>query len=259
MRDALNNAVNSVKDRLPKRWALVLAGGGLFLAGLLIGGLTSGNLFAFAATGSSAHTNIHTNGIAAAAATPGVSTQDIAKYCQTYEQTVASELHVSTEALEKANADGLQAVLDDLQKDGKITTEQKTAIEQKLALIKSQPCQNLAQLKGSGGPSAAQQQALTTARTAILNAVASALNLSPSTLQGDLTAGQTILALAQTQHVALDTVNSAYLNAVKAQLAQAVSSHMLTQPQSDLAYGAIQQAVAAGRYPLLEKGVGLSA
>ncbi|HEV2460515.1 MAG TPA: hypothetical protein VGS80_19345, partial [Ktedonobacterales bacterium] len=50
------------------------------------------------------------------------------------------------------------------------------------------------------------------------------------------------------------TVSTAYLNAVKSALASAVSSHTITQTQSDALYAKVQQAVASGHYPLLERG-----
>lgn len=240
MRDAMN--------RLPRRWALVLGAAGLFLAGLLIGGLSSGVLGAFAATGQQSHAAAK-----AAATKPPFDPRDAARYCQIYEQKVIEETGLSAATLEKANADGLQAVLDQMEKDGKITGAQKAQLQQALAQLRSQPCQNLANLK-AGTPTTAQKQALTDARASIVAAVAGALKLPVATLEADLKAGQTVTSLAKAQGVALDTVKGAYLDAAKAQLAKAVSGGTITQGQSDLAYGALQNAVAAGHFPLLEQG-----
>ncbi len=239
---------------LPTRWALALAGAGIFLAGLLLGSLTSGgSLFAFAASNTSSHASAQLT-TAQATKTPALSTQDATRYCQLYEQTVEQETGLKADQLEKANYDGLVAVLDQMVKDSKITAAQETQIKAQLAQLQSAPCQHLDQLGKGATPTAAQQQALANARSAIVAAVARALNLSPAALQSDLTAGQTVSAIASAQHVSLATVNSAYLGAVSDQLKAAVTSGAITQGQSDQLSAVIQQAVAAGHYPFLEGG-----
>jgi hypothetical protein len=138
-----------------------------------------------------------------------------------------------------------------------MTAAQETQIKAQLDQLKSAPCQHLGQL-GQGGPgmapTAAQQQALTNARGSIVAAVATTLHLTPAALQSDLASGQTIPAIAAAQHVALDAVNQTYLAAVQGQLAQAVKSGLVTQAQADQASAMIQGMVAAGHYPLLERG-----
>lgn len=242
--------------KLPQNWVLALGAAGIFLAGLLIGTLASGgNLFAFAATRSPATTTTQ-HVTVQSAGTPALSPQDAQRYCQLYEDTIVKETGVSADQLEKANADALQAVLDQMVADGKITKAQETQIEQQLAQLRSQPCQHLSQLGKGAAPSASQQQLLTSARGAIVAAVATSLNLAPDKLQSDLTAGQSVPAIAQAQGVGLDKVNTAYLGAVQAQLSAAVKSGLITQGQSDQLYSAIQTAVAAGHYPLLEGRMG---
>ncbi len=235
---------------LPNRWILALAGAGIFLAGLLIGTLSSGGSL-FAASSSPSHATAQR---VAASATPALSPQDAARYCATYEQTVEQETGLSAATLEKANYDGLVAVLDQMVKDGKMTAPQEAQIKQQLDQLKTAPCDHLTQLGKGAAPTAAQQQALANARSAIVAAVANALHLTPDALQTDLKSGQTIPAIASAQHVSLDTVNKAYLDAVNAQLTQAVKSGLATQGQADQLNAMIQQAVAAGHYPLLEGG-----
>jgi hypothetical protein len=237
---------------LPNRWILALAGAGIFLAGLLIGTLSSGGSL-FAASSSPSHASAQ-NATAHAAATPGLGAQDAARYCATYEQTVEQETGLSAATLEKANYDGLVAVLDQMVKDGKMTADQEAQIKQQLDQLKSAPCDHLAQLGKGAAPTSAQQQALTNARSAIVAAVANALHLTPDALQADLKAGQTIPAIATAQHVSLDTVNTAYLDAVDAQIDTAVNNKLLTTPQAGQLKSMIAQAVAAGHYPLLEGG-----
>jgi hypothetical protein len=241
--------------RRPQPWIFALAGAGIFLAGLLIGSLTSnGGVFAFAA-GSTSNKAAAQQASAQATKTPIVSPADAARYCAIYEHQVEQDTGLSASQLETANYDGLVAVLDQMVTDHKITAQQEAQIKAQLAQIKSAPCQNLTNLGKGAGPTAAQQQALASARSAIVAAVAHALNLTPDALQSDLKSGQTIPAIASAQHVALDSVNSAYLSAVGDQLKAAVSSGQVTQAQSDQLSTMIQAAVAAGHYPLLESGI----
>ena len=220
-----------------KRVLFGLAGGGIFAAGLLIGMLTNG-FSVFASSGSPANTT---------------TTSANGNYCQLYAQTLAHDLHVSTTQLQQANQDALQKVIDQMAADGTINATQKAKLEANLQKLSQRPCAFVGRF-GRSAPGARYAQALAGARTQIESAVAGALRLPATTLDSDLASGQTISQIATAQHVALSTVNTAYLNAVKAALASAVSSHTITQPQSDTIYTKVQQAVASGHYPLLERG-----
>ncbi|HEX8983433.1 MAG TPA: hypothetical protein VF792_11715 [Ktedonobacterales bacterium] len=217
-------------------------GGGLLLAvGLMIGVILGPSLQALA------------NGSHASAATANPAADP---YCQLYEQTVMHDLGVSQSQLESANKDGMQAVINKLYADKKITQAQKAQAEQQLSQYASNPCVALKTLgkhgagAGFGGPN--NTAAFGAARTAVVSAVASALHLTPATLEADLNNHQTIAQITTAQGVSKSSVDDAYLSAVKSQLATAVSKNELTQAQSDMAYSALQQAVANGRYPLLD-------
>lgn len=94
---------------------------------------------------------------------------------------------------------------------------------------------------------------------AVTTAVAQALGISSDTLTGDLQQGMTVAEIAAAQNVSIDTVNTAYLNAVKARFDSAVSSGTFTQAQADQIYSLQQQQVANGQYPLLTSGSGATA
>jgi hypothetical protein len=198
----------------------------------------------------------------ASAATAASATPSAGVYCQLYEQTVIKDLGVSQSKLESANKDALQAVINQMYKDGKITQAQQAQAEQQLTEYANNPCAALAALakhKGAAmsGPNAA---AVSGARSAIVNAVAGALHLTPSALQTDLQSGKTVAELTSAQGVSKSAVDTAYLAAVHDQLATAVSNGTLTSAQSDMAESALKQAVAAGHYPLLDgKGAGMGA
>ncbi len=68
---------------------------------------------------------------------------------------------------------------------------------------------------------------------ALLESAAKALNLSLIELDKQLRSGQTITSLATTQKVNLETVKTAVLTNLKAQLADAVKAGTITQAQAD--------------------------
>jgi hypothetical protein len=221
-----------------KNVLLGVAGGVLLVVGVLAGMILGDNIRALAAS----------NNNATAKATPG----NRASYCQLYIQTLANDLGVTTDKLKSANQDAAQKVINQLASDGKITAAQKAELTQALQKYGSNPCA-FVNMHGTGkGLGDHLQQALAPARAAVQSAVAGALKISPSTLQSDLADGQTIPQIAAAQKVNLSDVNTAYLNAVKSRLGNAVSAGTITQEQSDAVYSRVQQAVQKGNYPLLD-------
>ena len=252
---------NTSSRGLPQRWVLALGATGIFLAGLALGAVGSGHVFAASQTPASSNTTaLAAQKVkAVAVGTPFLTPQEAQNYCQVYEQTVLSDLNkdgfkVSATQLEGANYDAITAVLKQMVADGKLTQAQETQIAQQLALVQSNPCQSLSQLGKGAAPNAGQQQALAGARSAVLDATAQALHLTSAQLQGDLTAGQTVAQIAASQNVPIATVNQAYLGAVGDQLKTAVANGLITQAQSDQLSELAQTAVNAGQYPLLDGG-----
>lgn len=222
---------------------LIAAGvGGIFVVGLLAGMLSSGGLPVFAAN-----------------STPRQAQATNADYCKLYEDTLAQQLGKTNAQLEAANKVAAQKVIDQMAADGKITAAQKTQLENALNQNASNPCQAIGKFIGGHGPRGGAfggefGAALKGARQDILNAVAGALHMQPADLQTALTGGKTVAQLASDQKVDVSAVQSAYIGAVKADLAKAVSAGQITQQQSDMALSAVQQAVNAGHYPLLDGG-----
>lgn len=225
-----------------KKWLLGIAGAGLLVVGMVAGIAMASNL------------NVFAGSYAPRAATPTSNA-----YCQLYLNTVASKLGKNASDLTSANQAGMQAVLDQMAKDGKITADQKTKLEQKLKDAGQNPCALLGRLgighpgRGAGGLGGA----LSGARTAIETKVAGALKISTSTLESDLKSGQTLQQIATSQKVDYATVKSAYLSAVQDQLNAAVTNKTITQEQSTAIYGKIQQAVNNNQFPLLQGGHGM--
>lgn len=216
-------------------------GGGLLLAlGLVIGIIAGPSLQALAA-----------GGRASAAKTTPTATD----YCQLYEQTVIKDLGVTQSQLESANKDALQAVITKMYADGKMTQAQKAQAEQELSQYANNPCSALkaAQQKGAAGASGSQSQAISDARTTLVAAVAGAMHTSASALQTELTSGKSVSQIITEKGASKSAVDAAYLKAAQTQLSKAVSAGSLTQSQSAMASSYLQQAVASGHYPLLDK------
>jgi hypothetical protein len=76
---------------------------------------------------------------------------------------------------------------------------------------------------------------------------AQALGISPATLLSDLQSGETVVQIAQAQHVDIATVNAAYLRGVKDSLSQFTSD----QSRIDQACQKEQQNMQNGTYDLL--------
>lgn len=230
-----------------KRALLGIGGAALLTLGLVLGIIVGPSLQALAAGG-------HPR--AAAQATPTAT-----DYCSLYIQTVSQDTGVSPSQLESANQDALQKVIDKMYADGKLTPAQKAQAEQELAEYAKNPCAAIqAAMKAhgtsAGTASSAQAQAVKDARAAIVSAVAGALNISPSALESELQAGKTVAQITSEHGAKKSAVDAAYLKAVQAQLAKAVSDGSLTQTQSDMAYSLLQQQVSGGHYPLLDAGSG---
>lgn len=229
---------------MKKRALLGAAGGLLLVIGMLVGIVFGDNLRALAAGGSSP-----------AQATAG----DQNSYCQLYIQTLASDLGVSPDKLKSANQDAAQKVINQLASDGKISAAEKNQLTQALQKYGNNPCAFVATHAARKGLRNDIQHALAPARSAVESAVANSLKISTATLESDLAAGQTIPQIATAQKVNLSDVNTAYLNAVKSQLASAVSAGTITQQQSDAIYARVQKAVQNGNYPLLSGKAGHTA
>lgn len=228
-----------------KRVALGLVGGLLLSVGLVIG----------VAAGPSLQSLIM-GGHASAAAEVTTPTPSAGAYCQLYIDTVSKDLGVKQSDLQSANKDALQAVINKMYADGKLTQTQKVQAESELAQYAGDPCaalQAIAKQKGAGIAGGASAKAMSGARTALLTAVAGALKMSSSDLQSQLSAGKTVAQVISAKGASKSAVSAAYLKAAQAQFASAVKSGAMTQSQSSMAYSFLQQAVASGHYPLLDK------
>jgi hypothetical protein len=231
-----------ITESARKHWVQALLGAGLLLVGLAAWIAIGGRLTAHAASNTIAQ--------------PAVTGQGAQKYCQTYENALASDLNVSTATLERDNLDALQKTLDAMVRDNQITSFEESQIMQLARQVGTQPCAHLnaqaLQTFLQSDPALIQQ--VLAARAALVSAVAKSLGISTDTLQSDLGRGQTVAQIAQARRVSLTSVRVAYLQAAQTYLAQAVSQGIITQAQSSAIYQALQSAVSKGAFPLLTLG-----
>lgn len=219
-----------------------LVGVGLLLVGLVGGVVLAGHMTAQAAAGTPSQ--------------PAVTGQGAQKYCQVYENALASKLGISTATLEADNLAAIQKTLDAMVADQQITGFEESQVLALAQQIGAQPCTHLTLQSVTSFLSgdAAVIAPVLAARAALVSAVATSLGITTATLQTDLAHGQTVAQIAQARKVALATVRAAYLKAAQTQLAQAVSEGLITQVQADALAKVLQAAVGKGAFPLLTLG-----
>jgi hypothetical protein len=225
------------------RILLPLVGVALLVAGM-VGGIAIGSHMTAQAAAAQRYT------VRAAANSP------LSKYCATYEQALANDLHLAPGTLEQANIDALTQVLDQMVTDGQLTKTERDQLVPLLKQIGVAPCTEIdgkAIAKYLQNDPLLAQQALA-AHAALTAAVAGALHMTPDALATALGNGKTVPQLATQQGIAIATVRAAYLSAAQSFLAQAVSSGLITQAQADSLNKLAAQAVAKDAYPLLSLG-----
>ncbi|MHB8572881.1 MAG: hypothetical protein ACYDAY_07995 [Candidatus Dormibacteria bacterium] len=186
---------------MSKRWLLVLpaAGAGLaLLAGVAV--------------------------VEAATPSPGKSSP-----AQTFLDKLAGILHLSSSQLQGDVMQARMATIDQMVKDGRITQAQGDAMKQRLQ-------------SGGGGPfgfgmgrpagAALDPALMKSLRTAEMNAVATALGLTPDTLKTDLQS-KTLADLEKSANVTDQAVRDAATAAAHTVLDPAVKAGTITQAQED--------------------------
>jgi hypothetical protein len=206
---------------------------GLLGAGALLGGALVMGVPAFAAGPGST---------AASTPTPRA-TSAPSKYCQAYEQTLASKLQVSQSDLESANQAAIQAALQQAVADGTLTQAQADAMVKRLTSNGAHLCPGFG--RAATGPN---QGAAGKIRQAVVAAVASKLGMNATTLQQQIAGGQTIVALAGQHQLSQSDLNTLILATVKSQLDSAVSAQTITSAQEQTMLDRITKQVNAGQY-----------
>lgn len=166
---------------------------------------------------------------------------DMAKYAELALQSFEGQLGLDDAKLNAAFTSSASDTLDQVVKDGVITSVQaaqintflKDGVTGLIARLKAfSPKFGLGQNRAGGRPASA---ALSPA------SLAAAMGLSSADLETDLKAGKSIADIAKERNVDLQTVKNTVLTKAKSELDAAVSGGQLTQSQADQEYQALSQ------------------
>ena len=137
---------------------------------------------------------------------------------------LAKEKNVTADQIKTAVVDAVTAQANQAVKDGKLTQTQADNIINKVKNTSADTFLNIGARKGPWGVSA----------TAVEDAVAKVLGLNNAAdLRAQIKSGKTIADLAKEKNVTADQIKTAVVDAVTAQVNQAVKDGKLTQTQAD--------------------------
>jgi hypothetical protein len=172
---------------------------------------------------------------AASAATSPTTTKNTKAhpYCTLYQQTLAKELNISVDTLRQDNKNALIAVIQQKEKDGKLTQAQATKAEQRIDKSQGNLC-NFAKKHP-------KQQLLNKYRTDILTEVAQKLQIQPAQLTAQLKAGKSLHDIASAKNISDSQLQSYITTAIKDTLQKAVTTGTITQQRANTINTFIQQ------------------
>src|SRR5712691_12691293 len=169
-------------------------------------------------------------GVAAVEAAPSPSPSASKNYAQVFVDKLAGILHLTPAQTQDALKQAQLQTVDQMLKDGRITQQQADAMKARI-----NAGQGLGFGFGAGrhGGFQADMTLMQNLKTAELNAVASALHMSPADLQSALRSGKSLTDLETQQKVSDSAVKAAMKNAAKGVLDKAVKAGTITQAQAD--------------------------
>jgi len=226
------------------------------------------------AVAASLPSNTRPGPIAGAATTPAPTAAPQAagqQACHTYLAALASRLGISVATLEQALNGAASDTIDELVTQGRLTAGQATKLKAAMASNSAAPCTaagrigpRLGGLFGLPLPFAQgwgrQPRGVGLDPTAILDTAASALKITPATLQQeleDLTKGQDLRTIAAKHNVDYATLTAAIHAGVKVELDAAVTKGTISAAQETALLARVDQALAAGDLPFGEFGHGI--
>jgi uncharacterized protein (DUF433 family) len=178
--------------------------------------------------GGRARFDISATAFDAAAQKLGMTTQDLTTELRNGKALtdVAKEKNVSSEDLKAAIVAAVDAQLDQAVKDGNLTQAQADKAKSQLNNL------SLDQLGFNRGPGNLPAAGFAMGQEA-LNAAAQKLGLTTQDLMSEMRSGKTLADVAKEKNVGTDDLKAAIVNAVDAQIDQAVTNGKLTQSQAD--------------------------
>ncbi len=247
--------MNRIKDFFgASRTRMTLGALGLLVVGAILGGVVATAIPALAAS----HNNDATNNTLVANA--GTTGSGVNGYCTLYEQTLANNLGVSVSKLESANVSAIDTVIDQLVKDGKLTSDKAASLKQMVAANGSNVCSHVAQFinmyHGRHGAFGQYGAELKQIRQDVQAAVAAKLGYANAAALRSALTSTDIVSLAKSKGVSQATLNATIRATVKSDLDKLVSNKTITSAQEAQALALVDQALSAGKYGLFGLGHG---
>ena len=206
---------------------------------------------------------------AVASPSPAASPDTRSQNCQDYLDNLATRLNVSVDTLQKAMLDATGDTIDQMVKDGRITSDEAALLKGRLSTVEGSLCtagpgvgkgmmggMMMPFGPGMGGRGGGDDRGGPGVRadaideTVVLDAAASALKIDRTTLLteiGALKSGEDLKTIAQKHGVAYDTLTAAVHAAVKGQLDAAVSKGTITADQETRMLERLDDQLAEGR------------
>ncbi|HET9847889.1 MAG TPA: hypothetical protein VFR68_04955 [Candidatus Dormibacteraeota bacterium] len=186
---------------------------------------------------------------AAPSPSPSAGSTGSKNYAQVFLDKLAGIVHLTPAQTQDALKNAEKQTVDQMLNDGKITKAQADAMKARI-----DAGQGLGPVGGFGfkrGGFGASRTVMRDLRTAEMNAVASALKMSPTDLKNALRSGKSLSDLETQQGVSDSAVKTAVKNAAKGVLDKAVKAGTITQAQEDSILSRID---AAGGFGFGHKG-----
>lgn len=216
---------------------------GLMVISALVGGTIIGSVAATTVSRANAPTSAGTlPPVPAAAASPKAAA--VAEYCAAFRRAFAANLGVDESALAPAAKAAAIATIDAAVADGTMSKAVGDRLKARIEKAAGDGCALLAgrvgALKSSTGA------ALGVIRDG-LSAAAKALDMTPAELGGRLRAGESLQDVAGSKNVPYATVTAAVTEAVKVDLAAAVTAGTIRQARADRVLARVERLLADGR------------
>ena len=158
---------------------------------------------------------------------------DAAAYCDTFMDTLASELGTTRDGLVAAGETAANAAIDAAVGAGDITEKRATRMRERVAAADGEGCAWFGRGGFGGGGHGPRGPGHRFARGEALEAAADALGLEASDLPAAIRDAGSLEALATAEGVAYDDVKTAVLAAVQSDLGTAVADGRITQERAN--------------------------
>lgn len=169
-------------------------------------------------------------------------TGEPSEYCTTFRTAFAANLGVSEDQVVAAAKAAIGTTVDKAVADGKLTAAAGERVKGRVAGADADGCRIL------GGWRAVVGRAVVGVARDGLTAAADALDMTPAEVRAQLRTGATLKEVAAAEGVPYETVTSAVMAAVKADLDAAVANSRITRARADRILERLEARLTAGGF-----------